>query len=401
MPGPTGQDKGTKTTYEVRSNQAPGDPPRLPDAVGAAMRVRLSNLPLLLTVIIPTLLAILYYGLIASDIYVSESHFVVRGPQRQGPSGIGALLQGATGGFSRSVEDSFSVTDFITSRDALRQLEDELHVKQAFGSDQVDRLSRFAGIDPDDSFEALHRYYREHVTVSADAAVPISVLTVRAFSSDTAFSVNERLLELSEQLVNALNERARQDMIRFAESVVHDAEARSRSAAIAVSDYRHRQRVFDPEKQSAVQLAQISSLQGDLSATKARLAQIRTLAKNNPQIPALERMVAATQSEIDAETERVAGGQASLANKAVEYEGLVLEQLLAERQLETALASLVQARDEAQRKQLYLERIVQPNRPDTAVEPRRLRSVVATLLLGLVAWGILSLLTAGMREHHD
>jgi capsular polysaccharide transport system permease protein len=367
----------------------------------ADVRRRLTNLPFLIAVVIPTLLATLYYGLIASDVYVSESHFVVRGPQRQAPSALGSLLQGATGGFSRSVEDSFSVTDFITSRDALKRLEEELGIKRMFGSDQIDRLSRFAGIDPDDSFEALHRFYRNHVSVTVDAANPISVLTVRAFTADDAWRINERLLELSEALVNTLNERGRQDMISFAESVVGDAEARSRAATVAVSDYRHNQRVFDPEQQSAVQLQQISSLQGDLSATKARLAQIRTLAKDNPQIRSLERMVAATQAEIDAETARVAGGQTSLAIKAVEYESLMLEQTLAEKQLETALASLVQARDEAQRKQLYLERIVQPNRPDTAIEPRRLRSIVATLLLGLVAWGILALLGAGAREHRD
>jgi len=57
------------------------------------------------------------------------------------------------------------------------------------------------------------------------------------------------------------------------------------------------------------------------------------------------------------------------------------------------------ARNEAQHQQLYLERIVQPNLPDIAIEPRRLRSVVIVLLLGLLAWGILSLLVASIREH--
>ena len=65
------------------------------------------------------------------------------------------------------------------------------------------------------------------------------------------------------------------------------------------------------------------------------------------------------------------------------------------------MTSLEQARNEAQRKQLYLERIVQPSLPDVAVEPRRLRGVAATFLLGLVAWGILSMLIAGVREHQD
>jgi capsular polysaccharide transport system permease protein len=39
--------------------------------------------------------------------------------------------------------------------------------------------------------------------------------------------------------------------------------------------------------------------------------------------------------------------------------------------------------------------------PDVAQEPRRLRSVAATFILGLVAWGILSMLLAGVREHQD
>jgi capsular polysaccharide transport system permease protein len=65
------------------------------------------------------------------------------------------------------------------------------------------------------------------------------------------------------------------------------------------------------------------------------------------------------------------------------------------------MASLEQARNEAQRKQLYLERIVQPNKPDIAIEPQRIRSILTTFVVGLIAWGILSILVAGVREHHD
>lgn len=78
-----------------------------------------------------------------------------------------------------------------------------------------------------------------------------------------------------------------------------------------------------------------------------------------------------------------------------------MERAFADRQLAAAMTSLEQARNEALRKQLYLERIVQPSLPDVAVEPRRLRGVGATFLLGLVAWGILSMLIAGVREHQD
>ncbi len=354
------------------------------------------------SVVVPVIISSLYYGLIASDVYLSESRFVVRGAKSESTGGLSDLLSQAAGSsFGRSIEDSYSVAGFIASRDALQRLDEELRLKEAFGSSQVDRLHRFAGLDGDDSFEALYLYYLDQVSVTVEAATPVSTLSVRAFTADDAYRINQRLLELSEDLVNRLNERGQNDMIGFAEAVVRDAEERARAASVAVSEYRNRQSVFDPSQQSALQLGQISSLQGELSAAKARLEQIRKTAKDNPQILPLQKMVEATQSEIDAQSGKVTEGQASLAGKAVEYEGLVLEQGLAEKQLETALASLIQARDEAQQKQLYLVRIVEPNRPDVALEPRRLRSVLTTIILGLIAWGILSLLVAGVREHRE
>jgi capsular polysaccharide transport system permease protein len=50
---------------------------------------------------------------------------------------------------------------------------------------------------------------------------------------------------------------------------------------------------------------------------------------------------------------------------------------------------------------LYLERLVQPSLPDKAMEPRRIRSVFTVFLIGLIAWGVVSLLVAAIREHSD
>lgn len=53
----------------------------------------------LLTVILPTVLAGIYYGKIASDIFVSESRFVIRNPHHKdsSSSGLSALLNAAGG----------------------------------------------------------------------------------------------------------------------------------------------------------------------------------------------------------------------------------------------------------------------------------------------------------------
>jgi capsular polysaccharide transport system permease protein len=350
-------------------------------------------------VVAPTILATVYFGLIASDVYISESRFVVRSPQRQAPTGLGALLQGA--GFSRSQDDTYSVHDFMLSRDALRKLDDQLALGKSFGSRDIDLLSRFNFLRLDDSFEALYRYYQKRVGIDLDSASSISVLRVNAFTAADSYRMNERLLEMGEQLINTLNERGRQDMIRFAASEVEAAEQKAKTAALVLSSYRNNNSVFDPERQSALQLQQVSKLQDELIATKTQLVQVRTFTSENPQIPALQKRVDTLQSEIDAQMAKVTGGAASLTNKAAEYERLALDRAFADKQLAAALASLEQARNDAQRKQLYLERIVQPNTPDIAIEPRRFRAILSTLALGLIAWGILSVLVAGIREHHD
>jgi capsular polysaccharide transport system permease protein len=190
-------------------------------------------------------------------------------------------------------------------------------------------------------------------------------------------------------------------MIRFATAEVRNAEEKAKAATLAVSAFRSDKAVFDPERQSALQLQLISKLQDDLIATKTQLAQVRSLTRDNPLIPTLQNRLNTLQSAIGSETAKVAGGDRSLSKQSAEYERLALESGFADKQLGAALASLEQARNDAQRKQLYLERIVQPSKPDVAIQPRRMRSTLVTLLLALVAWGILTMLVAGIREHQD
>lgn len=350
-----------------------------------------------LTVVLPTLLAIVYFGCIASDVYISESRFVVRSPDRQAASPLGFILKGA--GFSRSQDDSYTLQDFILSRDALRALDEELDLRRAFGKGDV--FNRFPGLEWDNSFENLYRYYQKKVGVQLDNVSSITTVTIRAFSAEDAQRMNQMLLEMSETLINHLNERGRQDMIRFASKEVAEAERKAKLTALTLARYRNEKGVIDPERQSAIPLQQIAKLQDEIIAAKTQLAQLQMLAKDNPQIPVLKNRIQTLEAEVRIESGRIAGGGHSLASKVVEFQRLSLEKEFADKQLGVALASLEQARNEAQRKQLYLERIARPSLPDAAVEPRRLRAILAVFVLGLITKGVLTMLIAGIKEHQD
>lgn len=352
-----------------------------------------------LTVVIPTIVAILYYGFFASDIYVSESSFVVRSPDKPSAGGFGVLLKSA--GFSNSNDEVFAAQDYIRSRDALRAVNRNREFEHSYGASTISIFNRFNPFGLSGTFEDLYRYFTNKVDVNYDSSSSITKLTVRAFNPRDAYKFNEELLELAEQTVNRLNERGRQDLIGFAQAEVDRAKLQSQVAASSLAAFRNRAGVVDPEKQAAVQLQMVSKLQDELIATRTQLAEIRRYAPVNPQIQPLQTRVASLQRQINEEASKVAGNQESLAGTAAQYQRLSLESQFADKQLAAAMSSLIDAQNEARRKQAYVERISRPNLPDEALEPRRLRGIFAAFVLGLVAWGILSMLLAGVREHQD
>jgi capsular polysaccharide transport system permease protein len=362
--------------------------------------LRSINRVFVVTVFIPTLAACVYYGLIASDIFISESRFVVRSPDRQVQTGLGSLLQGS--GFGHTQDDTYAVQDFVLSRDALRELDSKLKLRAAFQSKNVDIFNRFGTFGRDGSFEAFHAYYEKHVGIDYDSTSSIAVLRVYAYSPETAQKMNEMLLEMGERLVNELNERSRQDLIDVAQKEVKSAEEAALNAALALSSFRTGSSVFDTTGQSALQMQSVTKLQQDLIQAEGQLAELQRVSPQNPQIATLSARVDRLRGAIAAESGKVTGNfKASLSSKAPEYDRLVLQTGFADKQLGAALASLSAARNEAAHKQLYLERLVEPNLPDSSMEPRRIRSILMIFLLGLVAWGVGTLLLASIREHTD
>lgn len=362
-------------------------------------RLRRMGLLFWLTVVAPTALALLYFGLFASDVYISESRYVVRSPDKPQKAGIGMLLGSA--GFGAASEEVRAAQGFIQSRDALRAINADEFARKAWGRDSVSVFDRFNPLGWSGSFEDLYKYYEGKVDAAYDSETGITVLTVRAFSAGEAQAINARLLQNAETLVNQLNERGRTDLVRFAEREVAEAKTQAANAAQELAAYRNRKGVIDPERQATVQLQMISKLQDELIGARMQLLQLTRAAGQNPQIPLLKVRIAGLEQAIEEELGEVAGSNGSLSAAAAEYQRLQVQREFADQQLGLSLAALQDARNEARRQGAYVERVAQPSMPDDALEPRRLRGILATLVIGLVTWSILTLLLAGVREHRN
>lgn len=350
-------------------------------------------------VIAPTLLSIVYFGMLASDVYISESRFVVRSPDKPSLTGLGVLLKNAA--FSNASDEASAANDYIQSRDALQAINKGNRFRTAYTAPTISIFDRFDPSGQSSSFEDLFKYFKRRVKVNSDSSTGITSLTVRAYDPREARRFNEQLLEMAEATVNRLNNRARGDLIHFATLEVREAENNVRTTASELAKFRDRHGVVDPEKQAGIQLQMISKLQDELIAGRTQLAQLQKTAPANPAIPVLQTQISSLSAQISNEMDKIAGGSRSLAGETTAYQNLMLRNELATKQLSAAMASLDQAQTEARRKQTYVERIAEPNLPDDAEEPYRLRGILAAFLLGLTFWGISRMLIASIREHVD
>jgi capsular polysaccharide transport system permease protein len=354
---------------------------------------------LVLFVGLPTVLAAFYYGFVASSIYVSQSSFVIKTPgQKSSPTlSLANLVQ--TTGLSSGQEQTKEVVQYIRSRDALRDLQNNINIRTKYRDRGADLLSRFPGPFADDSFERLYRYYGSKVGADVDPESGLALVQVQAFTPNDAYQINSRLLELSEAFVNQLNQRATGRGIAEAEHRVEQAEDRVRNARIALSAFRNQEDLLDPTKQAAGVLEISNKLVAEQAALQAQLDLMQRVAPKNPSIPAIRSRIAAVGREISTQNGRAVGTPTGIASKLSAYEKLSVEQEFATQMLTAANTALETARTEAQKQQFYLERVVEPNRPDDSTLPSRLKRILvvfgASLCLYFIGW----MLVVGILEH--
>lgn len=353
----------------------------------------------ILTVIVPTIIAALYYGLFASDIYVSESRFVIKSPdqKRSQVSTIANLVQ--TAGLSGGQEQTSEVLTYIRSRDALKALEKNVRIRERYSPPQADFLSRFPFPFYAPSFENLFKYYEKRVDARFDTEEGTAVIKVEAFTAQDAYAINRNLLELSEELVNRLNTRVRSKGISEAQQQVALATQRTKGARIALAQYRNEQALIDPTKQAGGVLEISNTMIGERAGLRAQLDLMQRLTPSNPSIPALRDRINAISVQIASQDSRVVGSGSGIASKLGGYENLLVEQEFATDSLTAANAALVQARAEAQRQQYYLERVVDPNMPDMPLLPKRALNILVVFAAALCLYFIAWMFVVGILEH--
>lgn len=351
-------------------------------------------------VLLPTLIAGLYFAFIAADQYSVTAQFSVQSKDTGMASADGlTLLSGLTGSAPNS-SDSYVIARYIASRDLVGEVDKALNLREMFSRPEADF---WAAVDPEAPIEDLVDYWSWMVSAEFETFSGIIELEVHAFRPEDAELLANKIITQSERLVNEMSRRAREDSVAEAKSEVARSEMRLRLSRKAISRFRGSELRLDPVATAEAREKILGDLEGRLAALQTELSTLRAVSPNSPRIASTLSQEAALRKQITEVRNRTntrdTANEASLNTQLTAYEELETERMFAEKAFISSLASLEQARMEANAQNRYLTVFVQPRTPDIALYPERLRWVAVIFILSLLTWAIGALIVAGIRDH--
>ncbi len=360
---------------------------------------RWHQLSFALCVLLPILIAGIYYGLVASDKYAVEFRFSVRSASElvAEPDLVSMLLR--SGGQKDIGRLPYMTANYLRSRNAVRELDADGSLRVMFSRPEGDWLSRF---DPAKDDDALWRYWQSMISINVDRISGLVLVRALAFTPSDALAIAQALEKSAQQMVDAVAARARKDALASAEQEMERAGARYAAALTGLRDVRNEEGTVDPEQ--TIELAAATLLgvvKEKLALERQRDANLKALSANSPQQKVLSDQIKALDAQIIAQTEALTSqkSEAKTAAQTIsQFERRELERRFSERLLGVAQAAYEKAREESERQHIYLALFVPPKLPDAAEYPRRARETAFVGVCAFAIWTVMMLMIAGVRD---
>lgn len=360
-------------------------------------RMAMLAMRLALVVFLPTAMVGIYYGRYASPLYATVSQFQIQSAESgSGASGLSGMLGGSGLGTN---QDAVAVQSYLTSRDAMLRLDEDLGFRRAFQDPSVDAIKR---LPADATNEATFSLYKDSVKIGYDPTEGVLNMEVIAPDPQLSEKFARALISYAEQLVDALTSRMRSDQMDGARETYQDAEEKMLAAQLRVQELQERLGVLDPVAESGVVMAQVSMLEGQLAEKQLELGQLQSNARPlQSRVDAVEGDIARLRDLITQTRQQLTQGndtRNSLAAIGGELRVAEAEMLTRQEMLAAAAAQMETARIEANKQVRYLSLSIAPIPPDEATYPRAFQNTLVAFLVFSGIYLMLSLTASILRE---
>ena len=360
-------------------------------------RLALLAARLMVFVMLPTLIAGIYYYRIATPLYATEAEFVIQSVEQEGGMGGFASLFAGTG--LATNEDSITVQSYLRSREAMMRLDEEHGFKAHYSQGHIDPLRR---LSEDATNEDAYALYKRKVQIGFDPAEGLVQLKVIAADPETSEAFSRALVSYAEEQVDQLTQRLREDQMEGARESFEEAEAEMQAARARVIDLQEDFEILSGDTEVELLTSQIAALESQLIEERLGLQEI--LSNENPsqgRIAPREARIENLRAEVRdlrAQLTEDSEGRQSLAR--IRSQLMMAEQDVEIRQamMSQSLEQLEQARIEANRQVRYLSMGVSPVAPDSPTHPRAFENTLVAFLIMLGLYLLVSRTASILRE---
>ncbi|EPQ4688491.1 sugar transporter [Citrobacter freundii] len=342
-------------------------------------------------------IAVLYFGFIASDRYVSRAQLVIKQADqiKMLPDALSMLGIGGS-----NHEDVLLVQDYLNSPDLLAKLDKEMGLKAHYQSHDVDYFSRLSG---DVSQEDFLKYYQAHLSLRLDELSGVLTVELQAFNPAYGQRVVNLMLKESEGFINKLGHQVALEQLAFVEKEVDRAYQRVQDEKAKVLDFQNKHNLISPESTSTARLGVVSQIESELASQQAQLKQLQSYMRDTaPAVISVKARAKALTEQLVQEKARLTGTNQDAMNEVTaRYMDVQTQATLAVDLYKSGLISLEQAKVEAYRKLKHLLVLSQPTLAQDAEYPRRLYNLATIGVLLCLIYGLIVMGLATLREHQD
>lgn len=350
-------------------------------------------------VLAPLLVLAVYYGLIATDRYVSESRVIVERDSSAVASGLdlGFLSLGS----GSSTKDIELVKRFIESPAMLEYLDQALGLRAHYTSDEADTFSRLSGAA---SREKFLKYYLDHIQVEVEHDSMTLDIAVEGFAPEFAQRMGGTMVQRAEQFVNEVGQGLAREQVRFVQGEVDKANQKLLEAANALIAYQNEHELISPELENQAVTQVIVGLQQELARQKTELKALQSyLSGAAPEVVAVQKKISALDRQIAQErAKQVRSGKSEALNDLlVRYKELELSLQVATDIYQAGLKSLEAAKLDASRKVKHLVMVSAPTLPDASTRPRRLYAWVTVAAMLNILYLVGGIIVSIIKDHQE
>ncbi|BBB30258.1 chain-length determining protein [Neptunomonas japonica] len=346
---------------------------------------------------VAVLLVTVYWSILASDSYVSQSNVVLESPQVTVPNmDVSALLGGNSGD-----SDMLLLRDYLLSVDMLRKIDTALGFRAHYASSDIDYFTRLRSSDV--PIEELHEYYLKQVSVELDDYAQILRINVSALTPEMAHAMTSLLLSEGETHMNRMGQRLADEQVKFLETQVAGLSLNFQSTRNKLIEYQNENGLVSPAGTVESLSAVVAGLEVELANLQAKQTMLTSYqSSRSPSVVRGGDEIKAIRQQIKQERARMAQQSGGALNTlSAEYQTLELKVEFAMESYSGALAALESTRIEAARKLKQVSVLQSPTLPEYPVEPKRVHNIVVFTVIALFLSLIVHMLVLIVRDHRD